>query len=126
MTEKSEKYLIDSNIIIYHLNGDNIATEFLRSNISYSYISRVTFIEVLSFDFTEDEKEQVLNLLRMFKIIDTTDAIAMRAIENRTIKKIKLADNIIASTAQGDDLMLVTKNTKDFNGLNIQLLNIFG
>ena len=79
MTEKSEKYLIDSNIIIYHLNGDNIATEFLRSNISYSYISRVTFIEVLSFDFTEDEKEQVLNLLRMFKIIDTTDAIAMRA-----------------------------------------------
>ncbi len=52
MTEKSEKYLIDSNIIIYHLNGDNIATEFLRSNISYSYISRVTFIEVLSFDFT--------------------------------------------------------------------------
>ena len=126
MTEKSEKYLIDSNIIIYHLNGDNIATEFLRSNISYSYISRVTFIEVLSFDFTEDEKEKVLNLLRMFKIIDTTDAIAMRAIENRTIKKIKLADNIIASTAQGDDLMLVTKNTKDFNGLNIQLLNIFG
>ena len=126
MTEKSEKYLIDSNIIIYHLNGDNIATEFLRSNISYSYISRVTFIEVLSFDFTEDEKEQVLNLLRMFKIIDTTDAIALRAIENRTIKKIQLADNIIASTAQGDDLMLVTKNTKDFNGLNIQLLNIFG
>ncbi len=50
----------------------------------------------------------------------------MRAIENRKIKKIKLADNIIASTAQGDDLMLVTKNTKDFNGLNIQLLNIFG
>jgi predicted nucleic acid-binding protein len=62
----------------------------------------------------------------MFKIIDTTDAIALRAIENRTIKKIQLADNIIASTAQGDDLMLVTKNTKDFNGLNIQLLNIFG
>jgi len=74
VTEESEKYLIDSNIIIYHLNGDNIATEFLRSNISYSYISRVTFIEVISFDFTEGEKEKVFNLLRMFKIIDTTDA----------------------------------------------------
>jgi len=118
VTEKSEKYLIDSNIIIYHLNDENIATEFLRRNIKYSYISRITFIEVLSFDFTKDEKEKVLNLLRMFKIIDTTDTIAMRAIENREIKKIKLADNIIASTAQVDDLILVTKNTKDFNGLN--------
>ena len=126
MTEKSEKYLIDSNIIIYHLNGENIATEFLRSNVNYSYISRITFIEVLIFDFTKDEKEKVLNLLRMFEIIDTTDSIAMKAIENRKLKKIKLADNIIASTAQVADLMLVTKNTKDFNGLNIQLLNIFG
>ncbi len=62
----------------------------------------------------------------MFKIIDTTDTIAVRAIENREIKKIKLADNIIVSTAQVDDLILVTKNTKDYNGLNIQLLNIFG
>ena len=80
MTEKSEKYLIDSNIIIYHLNGENSATEFLRSNVSQSYISRITFIEVLSFDFMKDEKEDVLNLLRRFEIIDTTDAIAMRAI----------------------------------------------
>uniref|UniRef100_Q3ASU6 Nucleic acid-binding protein, containing PIN domain n=1 Tax=Chlorobium chlorochromatii (strain CaD3) TaxID=340177 RepID=Q3ASU6_CHLCH len=125
MTEKSEKYLIDSNIIIYHLNGENSATEFLRSNVSQSYISRITFIEVLSFDFMKDEKEDVLNLLRRFEIIDTTDAIAMRAIENRKLKKIKLADNIIASTAQVDDLVLVTKNIKDFNGLNVRVLNIF-
>ena len=48
-----KKYLIDSNIIIYHLNGVEVATNFLKENISNCFISRITFIEVLSFDFTE-------------------------------------------------------------------------
>ena len=48
-----KKYLIDSNIIIYHLNGVEVATNFLKQNILNCFISRITFIEVLSFDFTE-------------------------------------------------------------------------
>ncbi|MBV5277904.1 MAG: type II toxin-antitoxin system VapC family toxin [Campylobacteraceae bacterium] len=125
MTEKSDKYLIDSNIIIYHLNGENVATEFLKNNINRSSISRRTFIEVLSFDFTEDQKKEVINLLRRFEIIDTTDAIAMQALENNKLKKIKLADNIIASTTQVNGLVLVTRNVKDFNSIDIKVLNIF-
>jgi len=125
VTEKSDKYLIDSNIIIYHLNGENVATEFLKNNINRSSISRRTFIEVLSFDFTEDQKKEVINLLRRFEIIDTTDAIAMQALENNKLKKIKLADNIIASTTQVNGLVLVTRNVKDFNSIDIKVLNIF-
>lgn len=125
MTEKSDKYLIDSNIIIYHLNGENVATEFLKNNINRSSISRLTFIEVLSFDFTEDQKKEVINLLKRFEIIDTTDAIAMQALENNKLKKIKLADNIIASTTQVNGLVLVTRNIRDFNSIDIKVLNIF-
>jgi predicted nucleic acid-binding protein len=125
MTEKSNSFLIDSNIIIYHLNGEKIATDFLKKNLTYSFISRLTFIEVLSFDFTEKEKKDVTNLLNSFNIIDTSKDIAFKALENREKKKIKLADNIIAATAQVNNLILVTRNIKDFNNLNIQLLNIF-
>ena len=124
MIERS-RYLIDSNIIIYHLNAESIATNFLKDNLENLYISRLTFIEVLSFDFTDEEKEQVIELLRKFEIIDTSDEIAIKCVENRKLKKIKLADNIIASTAQVNDLTLVTRNIKDFNNLNIKILNIF-
>jgi predicted nucleic acid-binding protein len=119
------KYLVDSNIIIYHLNGEQVATNFLKENIMFSAISRLTFIEVLSFDFSQEEKKQILSLLRSFNIIDTSDESGKKAVENRQYKKIKLADNIIASTAQTHNLVLVTRNTKDFTNLDVQVLNIF-
>lgn len=125
MTEKYRKYLIDSNIIIYHLNGEEKATKFLKANIEISAISRLTFAEVLTFDFTEDEKNNVTELLRRFEILDTTDAIAVKALENRKVKKIKLVDNIIASTAQVNELKLITRNTKDFNKIDLEVLDIF-
>ncbi|MBA2882661.1 putative nucleic acid-binding protein [Desulfosalsimonas propionicica] len=33
------KHLLDSNIIIYHLNGEKIASDFLSDNISKCAIS---------------------------------------------------------------------------------------
>ncbi len=122
---ESSKYLIDSNIIIYHLNGEEIATNFLKRNLFCSSISRLTFIEVLSFDFSEDEKNNVVALLNKFQILDTNETIAQNALSNRKIKKIKLADNIIASTAQNNNLILVTRNTKDFTNLELDTLDIF-
>jgi len=118
------KYLIDSNIIIYHLNGNDTATNFITQNIEISSISRITFIEVLSFDFSEQEEKNVKNHLLDYNIIDTSKRIALQAIENRKDKKIKVPDNIIASTAQVNDLTLVTRNISDFNNLNINILNI--
>lgn len=122
---KSMKYLIDSNIIIYHLNGENFATDFIVNNIKDSAISRITFIEVLSFDFTSEEESIIKDLLNSFQIIDTSEEIALQSIENRKTKKIKVPDNIIASTAQINNLVLVTKNVSDFKSLTIKLLDIF-
>lgn len=125
MIEKSKKYLIDSNIIIYHLNGENRATEFLKKNLELSVISRLTFMEVLSFDFDEDDKKSVVLFLNNFSILDTNEKIALQTVENRKHKKIKLVDNIIASTAQINNLVLVTRNESDFNNIDIEILNIF-
>ena len=122
---KDKKYLIDSNIIIYHLNGEMKATKFLEEHIGQCFISRLTFIEVLSFTFTDAEIENVKKLLETFTIVDTSEAVALHCLENRKIIKIKIADNIIASTAQINNLVLVTRNTKDFNSLEVKILNIF-
>ncbi len=126
MIEKSKKYLIDSNIIIYHLNGEKIAIDFLESYFEESCISRLTFLEVLSFDFSNEDKKYVLKMLNSFEIIDTNENIILQALKNREYKKIKLVDNIIASTAQINSLVLVTRNEKDFKNIKIDILNIFG
>ena len=51
--------------------------------------------------------------------------ISLQAIKNRKNEKIKLTDNIIAPTAQAHDLTLVARNTKDFNQINVKILNPF-
>jgi len=123
---KEKNYLIDSNIIIYHLSNDHIVKEFLFENIDYCAISVVTYIEVLSFDFQGAQDKNIAKaLLDSFGIINTNIDIASQSIKNRKIKKIKLPDNIIASTAQINNLILVTRNVKDFNLLDIELLNLF-
>ena len=118
------KYLLDSNIIIYHLNGEGMATDFILSNLHQSAISRITYIEVLSFDFEEDELLAVRELLDCFDILDTSKAIAVQCLKNRKTGKIRLPDNLIASTAQINDLVLVTNNTADFKNLDIKVLNV--
>ncbi len=125
MNGKDKKYLIDSNIFIYHLNQNQIATDFLLNNVSVSAISRITFIEVLSFNFSPKEEDIVRDYLNNFMIIDTDEEISLQAVKNRNIKKIKLPDNIISATAQLNDLILVTRNTKDFKFINIDILNPF-
>jgi predicted nucleic acid-binding protein len=119
------KYLIDSNIIIYHLNGNAIATVFISEKLNESAISRITYLEVLSFDFTPIEEQNVINLLNTFRIIDTSQDIAEQVLRNRKIKSIKIPDNIIASTAQTNDLVLITRNVSDFSSLDISIVNIF-
>ena len=119
------KYLVDSNIIIYHLNNEMVATKFLIKNYRDIAISQTTYVEVLSFPFTKEQEENVKRLLSKFNILDITLSISNQAVKNRKIKKIKLPDNLIASTAMVNSLILVTRNVKDFNGLDVKILNIF-
>lgn len=119
------KYLVDSNIIIYHLNKDSIATNFLAKYYKDIAISQITFLEVLSFPFSTEEENDVRMLLNRFTMINIDIKVSNQAIKNRKIKKIKVPDNIIAATAMVYGLTLVTKNIKDFKVLNLNLLNPF-
>ncbi len=119
------KYLIDSNVIIYHLNGDGRATEFLRQHLQQSAISQITYLEVLSFAYNEQAAKLVQAFLDQFVLLDITKPITLACIENRKHKKIKVPDNVIAATAQVHQLTLVTHNISDFSSLSVSLLDIF-
>jgi predicted nucleic acid-binding protein len=119
------KYLLDSNILIYHLNGESIATDFILANKDLCFVSRISYIEVLSFELSAHEESEIKQFLDSFNVIDTNREIALQSIINRRIRKIKIPDNIIASTAQVFDLTLVTRNTDDFSSLDIKVINIF-
>lgn len=120
------KYLLDSNIIIYHLNGEKAATDFIEKNIETCAISQITFVEVLSFDFDNEEiRSEVKEFLECFEIIDTNKSIAIQCLNNRKKRKIKIPDNFIVSTAQSNHLILVTRNSDDFKNFDVELLNLF-
>jgi predicted nucleic acid-binding protein len=52
-----DKYLVDSNIIIYHLNNNIVATNFLEQNIHNSCISNIEKLECLSHNFINNEEK---------------------------------------------------------------------
>ena len=121
-----QRYLIDTNIIIYHLNGMPEASMFIDNNFKKISISFVTYIEVLSFTFENKEIElEVKKFLNLLKIIKMNNDIIEKTIDIRKKTKIKLPDAIIAATAEIENITLVTRNIKDFKSLDINFINIF-
>jgi len=119
------KYLLDTNIIIYYLNGDEKAIDFVDKNLKISAISSLTFLEILVFSYDEEEDQQVRDFLELFKIYDVKREILNIAINNYRKKRVKMADNIIGSTAKFYDLTLVTRNVDDFKNMELDILNIY-
>ncbi len=120
------KYLLDSNIIIYYLNGDKRIYDFIEKNRVISAISLITYYEVLNYDFSEEEELEVRAFLDEFEILNVSKNIINKALENRKSKKIKMADNFILATAQIFGLKIVTRNVKDFSSFIDGLVNPFG
>ncbi len=119
------KYLLDSNIIIYYLNGSQNIQSFLERYKTESAISIITYYEILNYNFSDEEEIVVKNFLEEFEIINLSKNIINKALQNRKDKKIKMADNFIISTAQIFNLCLVTRNIKDFSYFDHHLVNPF-
>jgi len=101
------KILIDTNIILYILNGDETLVSFLDDK--EIYLSFITEMELLSYhDFTDASLKSVASLLRKFRIIEMNHFLKQTAINLRQLHKLKLPDSIIAATALYLDCPLMT------------------
>lgn len=116
------KYLLDSVIVIDHLNGIGPATSFLADHGSACALSVITRAEVLA-GFSDTTEPLALELLDAFATLPLTLDIADRAARLRRTQRWKLPDAIQVAIAMHHSLTLVTRNTRDFTpGNDLQVL----
>lgn len=113
--KKHLTFLVDSVIIIDHLNGAAKATKWLEDNLSKGCaISFITRAEVLA--GAEDNEIKLIKMfLDSFISLNIDNNIADLAAELRRKNKLKLPDAFQAAISIKNKLKLVTRNTKDFN-----------
>ena len=99
--------VVDTNIILYLLNGDQTLSELLEEKLVY--VSFITELELLSYsDLKKKEREKIQDFLNSIIVIDINPAIKANVISIRSDYRIKLPDSIIAATAQYLQLPLFT------------------
>jgi len=107
--------LLDSVIIIDHLNGIDAATRFLLGiNPEETSISVITWAEILV-GVEKEKLDMVKSFLNQYTIYNIDKAIADRAAQMRRRYHWKLPDAFQAALAANYKLLLTTRNTKDFD-----------
>lgn len=107
------RYLVDSVILIDHFNGIGAATDFLAAHGSECALSVSSRAETLA-GFDDDGHALACELLDLFATLPMTADIADRAALLRREARWKLPDAIQAAFAIEHELVLVTRNTRDF------------
>jgi predicted nucleic acid-binding protein len=108
--------LFDTCILIDYLNGVALALETLKRYSEDPAISVITWMEVMVGALRLDEAQQLTTrrFLARFLKLSVNDSVAERAVSIRGERKIKLPDAIIDATAQVENRLLLTRNTRDF------------
>ncbi len=114
--------LIDTNIIIDHLRGEEKASILLskiEKGIIKGYISTIVEAEVLSgFQLNAKKVEEVKKLLSIFQRIEIDSEIAQKGAEFRRKYRCDLIDGLIAACAWKMGVELATRNMRHFININ--------
>jgi Predicted nucleic acid-binding protein, contains PIN domain len=107
--------LLDSVILIDHLNGIDKATQYLLSlNPSETAISVITRAEILT-GLNEEDEALVKPLLDQYLLLIIDKTTADLSAKLRREYHWKLPDAFQAALSVQHKIKLVTRNTKDFN-----------
>jgi predicted nucleic acid-binding protein len=114
------KLLLDTNAVLYVLNGDETLADFLFER--ELYLSIISEMELLGYkNITGNEKQTIEAFLKEMIIINIDEKIKLNTIEVKKASGMKLPDSIIAATAISLKLPLITsdKQFKTVKGLNL-------
>lgn len=113
MGQRPLNYLLDSVIVIDHFNGIQAATAFMGEHGSACAISVITRAEALAgFDLKGEPLAR--ELLDAFPALPITSDVADLAASLRRSERWKLPDALQAAVAMRHKLVLVTRNSRDF------------
>lgn len=121
-------YLIDSNIVIYMLNGQKSVLDKMANYSKSTFgISVITQIEVL----LGDSSPSTMYFLDLFAIVPLTSQISSALCENmhqtakKSLRDIHIQDFIIGTTAKYLQIPLITTNQRDFKNIkDLELITI--
>jgi predicted nucleic acid-binding protein len=114
MERQGVTYLLDSVILIDHLNDIRASTQFLAKEHLRCAISAITRAEVLT-GLEAAAREAAAELLDFFPCLPLTCTDADLAATLRRNHGWKLPDAIQAALAQRNRLKLATRNSRDFD-----------
>lgn len=103
------KLFLDTNIILYLLNGDETLANLL--NNKQLYISIITELELLAYKGITNEEELIINdFVTQCETININNHIKNSTIKIRKSYNMKLPDSIIIATALYLNLPLITSD----------------
>lgn len=113
------KFLIDTDILIDHLRGDEVATDLIQDVYTgrvKAFILVITECEILSSDkISASEKRQIRQLLNTITKLSITSKIAQKAGDFRSAyPKLEIGDALIAANCFYAKTILLTRNLKHF------------
>lgn len=109
------KYILDTNAVIYLLNGDKQFSSML-STARWIGISIISYVEFLAFENISDNDkslfDEFLKKINTVNISIENEDIISKIIDIRRKYSLKLPDSIIASTAYVNNAILITWDQK--------------
>lgn len=115
------RLLIDTDVIIEYLKGNQSAISYFKSLDSELHISAITLAELFTGIRTDEEKEELTYFISLFDVIPVSDKIAIVGGQLRqkwySSHGMGLADALIAATAELHELTLISLNKKHFGML---------
>ncbi|MBI4276662.1 type II toxin-antitoxin system VapC family toxin [Candidatus Uhrbacteria bacterium] len=116
------RYLLDTNILLLYLHGsdgtiDPLFREFSEGNLEL-LCTVISEFELLRYPhMTPDEESAIVALLSTMRILSVDRHIATTAaLLSRRFRR-SAFDLLIAATALVEDIPLVTRNVRDFRGI---------
>lgn len=97
----------------------DVGSAFLENIFNTAFnTSVVVKIELLGYNNAPAKMQLLEEFLASAIIFPLDDAVTQKTIELRRIKKFKLGDAVIAATALVYGLVIITRNTADFNNIS--------
>jgi len=117
-------FFVDTNVLIYILNGHRAVAGISHFSLAISVISEIELLGKK--DITPFEVNAIRGMLNDCDIIKLTNNIKETAISLKQKYSVKIPDAIIAATAKNFDLPLITADMdlKKIEGVNILLLDL--
>lgn len=121
------KYLIDTNTLIYYFNGliddDNIFSIF-KNSFNISVITKIEFLGWPVLSNNQELQQKAVDFISHAVIYELDELVANQTIKIRQQHKIKTPDAIIGATAMVHGFEIVTNNVQDFKNLDLKVTMI--